>query len=602
MLNLEREITERKWVDERIKHLNLVLRAIRKVDQLIIQEKDTNRLLQGVCDNLIENSIYYNAWIALLDDTGRPLATAEAGLGKAFLPIVEQLKSGKMTDCVKKAQMQSDIVIIQDPFSTCTDCPLAKRYRGRAGVTARLEHDGKMYGLLTVSISGDSAADEEEQSLLKEVAGDIAYALHNIELEKAHKNAEIALNKSEEKYRHLVESTSDWVWSCDVEGRQTFANEAIKNILGYEVQEIRGTLAQDLIHPEDLENIQKWFKTSVEKKKGWRSSIVRWLHKDGTVKFLESTAKPFIDPKGNLVGFIGVDRDVTDRKLAEEKIKEYSENLERMVEERTKELNRALYDTEAARDRTDGILKSVANGLIVTDIYNRVILMNRAAEDLLNVRFSEVVDRPIDFAIQDKTLRDRIKSTLEKKKTDYQFDFELPDEDTKHPRIMRARTSGIKDKAGNHTGIITIIHDVTLEREVDRMKTEFISTAAHELRTPLTSIQGFSEILLARDDINEEERKKFLSYINNQAVSLAMIVNDLLDISRIESGIGISLNKVPCKIGDAISDVVPYFQEHSKEHRFEVVLPKEPVEVHIDKEKMEQVLKNLISNAVKYSP
>jgi signal transduction histidine kinase len=228
--------------------------------------------------------------------------------------------------------------------------------------------------------------------------------------------------------------------------------------------------------------------------------------------------------------------------------------------------------------------------------------MNRTAEDLLDVRLSEVIDRPIDFAIQDETLRDRVRSTLEKKTTGYEFDFELPGEDPKRPRIMRARTSVISDKEGVQTGIVTIIHDVTHEREVDRMKTEFISTAAHELRTPLTSIQGFSEIMLTRDDISEEEKKRFLSYINNQAVSLTTIVSDLLDIARIESGKGFTLSKVTCNIGDIINQVVPYFQEHAQKHQFEVVLPKEPVDLHLDKLKIDQVLKNLISNAVKYSP
>jgi signal transduction histidine kinase len=143
---------------------------------------------------------------------------------------------------------------------------------------------------------------------------------------------------------------------------------------------------------------------------------------------------------------------------------------------------------------------------------------------------------------------------------------------------------------------------VTHEREVDRMKTEFISTAAHELRTPLTSIQGFSEIMLTRDDISELEKKRFLSYINKQAISLAMIVSDLLDIARIESERSFSLNKTPCNIGDILNQVVPYFQEHTQKHHFEMVFPEKPVELYMDKQKMEQVFKNLISNAVKYSP
>ena len=284
------------------------------------------------------------------------------------------------------------------------------------------------------------------------------------------------------------------------------------------------------------------------------------------------------------------------------KLEDYSKTLEEKVEERTRGMHEALRDTAEARDRIDGIVKSVADGFIVTDTYNRVILMNRAAEDLLGVRLSEVIDRPIEFAIEEQTLREKVKETLDKKSTGYFFDFNLPGDDPKHPRIMRARTSVIHDREGKQTGIVTIMHDVTHEREVDRMKTEFISTAAHELRTPLTSIQGFSEILMTRDDLGPEEQNKFLSYINKQSVGLTNIINDLLDISRIESGRGFALNKVIYNTTDSIRNVIPYFREQYKNHRFEIIPLDSPLELYADKEKMEQVFKNLFSNAVKYSP
>lgn len=323
------------------------------------------------------------------------------------------------------------------------------------------------------------------------------------------------------------------------------------------------------------------------------------LAKDGAqIPILKSVVPITVDGEDVLLeSFV----DITKQKRAEEKIKEYSKNLEQMVEKRTDQLHRALRDAEEARDKIDGIVKSVADGLIVTGIHNRIILMNRAAEDLLGVRLSEVIDRPIDFAIQDKTIKERMKTTLEEKEPGYQFDFELPGRDTDSPRIMRARTSVIKDKNGKQTGIITIIHDVTYEREVDRMKTEFISTAAHELRTPLTSIQGFSEILLKRGDIKGEEKEKFLSHINKQSVNLANIINDLLDISRIESGHGFSLNRAPSDMADIIRGVVPCFQDQSPKQSFEVVLPEEPMAVMADRDKMGQVLDNILSNAVKYS-
>ena len=281
------------------------------------------------------------------------------------------------------------------------------------------------------------------------------------------------------------------------------------------------------------------------------------------------------------------------------------EDLRRLEEERKQaeeELNQALLDTEQAKDKIDGILRSVADGLIVTDIYNNVVLMNKAAEDLLGVGFSQAIGQPIDLAIKEKTLREKVMETLDRKTTGYLFDFELQSGDPEHPKIMRARTSVIFDRKSNETGIVTIMHDVTREREVDRMKTEFISTAAHELRTPLTSIQGFSEILLMRENLSPDEKKKFLTYINKQAEGLAVIINDLLDISRIESGRGFVLNKELCNVGDTIKQTLPCFQEHYKEHKFEVTLPEESVEVFVDKEKIGQVLKNLLSNAGKYSP
>jgi len=116
--------------------------------------------------------------------------------------------------------------------------------------------------------------------------------------------------------------------------------------------------------------------------------------------YWDAYAVPIKNQAGDIGNLIQMSRNITDLKLAERKIKDYAENLETMVEERTKELNRALYDTEQARDKIDGILKSVGDGLIVTDLYNRVILMNRAAEDLLGARLSEVINEILAIKAQ----------------------------------------------------------------------------------------------------------------------------------------------------------------------------------------------------------
>jgi len=393
----------------------------------------------------------------------------------------------------------------------------------------------------------------------------------------------------------LIDTANAPIFGVDVDGNINEWNQMVARITGYDKDEVTGNnLVETYITGEYKVPVQEVLDNALKGQETDNYEVPLFT-KDGRRVMVLLNATTRRDAEGNIVGVVGVGQDITE-------LSEHRENLEGLIDSRTNELNQALSDTENARDRIDGIIKSVADGLIVTDTYNRIILMNRASEDLLGVRFSEVVERPIDFAIKEKTLREKVRETLDRKTAGYQFDFELSAHDPKHSRIMRARTSVIHDKDDKESGIVTIIHDVTHEREVDRMKTEFISTAAHELRTPLTSIQGFSEILLMRENLKPEEKKKFLTYINKQSVGLAAIINDLLDISRIESGRGFALNKISCNAGDAIDQIILYFEENYKDHQFETVLPEKAVPLVVDKKKMGQVLKNLVGNAVKYSP
>ena len=143
----------------------------------------------------------------------------------------------------------------------------------------------------------------------------------------AQKQSERELRKSEQKYRLLVESTPDWVWICDEEGLHTFSNSAVTQTLGYEVQEILGTSAFSLMHPEDRKSTQKWFQNAKKLKRGWRGSVIRWQHKDKSIRFLETIAEPILDTKGNLTGFTGIDRDITARIQSKEALQKAHDEL-----------------------------------------------------------------------------------------------------------------------------------------------------------------------------------------------------------------------------------------------------------------------------------
>ena len=293
-----------------------------------------------------------------------------------------------------------------------------------------------------------------------------------------------------------------------------------------------------------------------------------------------------------------------------QELRESNEQLRIEINERKRaqaELSAALAVAEYTRDKIDAIFNSMAGGLMVTDIHNCVIRMNWAAEELLGLRLAEALGEPIEALIPHEALRTQLKMTLDNK-TGQQFDFELPawgkqNNPAKIPsRIIRANTAVILDKNQQPGGIITTMYDVTYEREVERMKDEFISTAAHELRTPLTSIQGFSEVLLIRENLDSASQRKYLNYIHQKAVALTNIVKDILDISRIEAGQGFALHKISCQIGQIISPVIFSFQERFTSHQFELDLVDESREWLVDPAKITQVLENLLSNAVKYSP
>ncbi|MGD9105557.1 MAG: PAS domain S-box protein [Desulfobacterales bacterium] len=143
------------------------------------------------------------------------------------------------------------------------------------------------------------------------------------------KQTEEKLRESEEKYRLLVESTPDWVWMCDRKGRQIFSNNAVKEILGYEIHEILGNTALSLIYKEDQKSVQKWFQKAKKQKRGWRGSVIRWQHKDKSIRFLETIAEPIFDDKGNLIGYSGIDRDVTARKLSEMALQKAHDELQK---------------------------------------------------------------------------------------------------------------------------------------------------------------------------------------------------------------------------------------------------------------------------------
>jgi len=339
------EVTKRKKAEERIIHLNAVLHAIRNVNQLITKEKDRDKLLQRTCDNLTETRGYSNVWIALVDENKKLVTAAESGLGNNFLPMLKKLKRGELTDCGQKVMKRSGVYAIVDPPKSCKDCPIAKGYKGKGAFAIRLEYEGKVYGFMSISIPLDFVKNKEEQALFKEVVDDIAFALHNIEVEEA-------LKESEERYRDLVEKAGIGILIDDREGNVKYLNKKYMEMLKYSSKEMKKLSIKSVVHPDDVEKVLKYHKNRIQGRRTPSRYEFRAIRKDRSVINLEVDAVA-LRVNGKITGSRSYILDITERKKAEEKLKQRTHDLN----ERVKELS-CIYKIDEI-SRKEGTIEEV---------------------------------------------------------------------------------------------------------------------------------------------------------------------------------------------------------------------------------------------------
>ncbi|MBI5242782.1 MAG: PAS domain S-box protein [Elusimicrobia bacterium] len=205
------DITERRRSEQKIEHLNRVLRAIRNVNQLITREKNPEKLVLESSKLLVEQWGYGCAMIILTDAAGNPRRHAQAGCGQAFEPMAESLRQGMLPPCCAEARSGKEIYRVKDRARVCAPCPMAAHCARSSTLCIPLRHEGALHGYLVVAVDHAIEIDAEEQSLLTEVAGDLAFALHGI-------GQEAAIQKSEEM-RRVVEGQLRHSQKMEVVGR-----------------------------------------------------------------------------------------------------------------------------------------------------------------------------------------------------------------------------------------------------------------------------------------------------------------------------------------------------------------------------------------------
>ncbi len=302
------------------------------------------------------------------------------------------------------------------------------------------------------------------------------------------------------------------------------------------------------------------------------------------------------------------------------KLKEYYTKLEDLVSKRTKELRQKVKDLEKARhsieeekNKSESILQNVGDGVLALSKDRKFIACNGAASEILDLPKEEIIGSDLDSIIKLKYIKlaekedqsNPIRKSIDLGKVVVTGtgEFALITKKKKEIPVTITATPLKDPNDGIHGGVV-VIKDVTKEQEIDKMKSEFVSVASHQLRTPLSASKWFLEMLINQEagKVNKEQLE-YLDHTYKSNERMIALVNDLLNVSRIESGT-IAIEPIPTDIDGMIKSVIFELTPKVKEKKLKVVyngLKGGIPQIKIDPKLIRQVFQNLLSNAVKYT-
>jgi len=259
--------------------------------------------------------------------------------------------------------------------------------------------------------------------------------------------------------------------------------------------------------------------------------------------------------------------------------------------------------TETERRELYDIMDSLKDAVLVTDSFNELVLANQAAMRIFNFDVEEKSSSPIDQVVSDEDVVRNIKSTWEGANISTRRHVEHALQMDDRESVYDMTFGCLADNRNRPSGVVTIAHDITKEKEISQMKNDFVAQASHELRTPLSSIRGYIEMLLDGEAGDESTRREFYESIQNEANRLNRLVDNMLNISRIEAGL-IQAHWETVDLSTLAEEVasVTRTQATAKEQQLTTRHDQLCYQVEGDRDLLFQVIMNLVSNAIKYSP
>ncbi|MCX7785936.1 MAG: PAS domain S-box protein [candidate division WOR-3 bacterium] len=493
-----------------------------------------------------------------------------------------------------KALRKGRVIVGNDARKDNPTREFAKDYLIPLHITSMLDAPVRLHGKVVGVVCHEHTGPMriwtlEEQNFVASIADLISLVLESTEIKKSQEIIQV----SEEKYRSLVQNLNIGIYRSTPEGRFIEVNPAMARILGYSsVNELKNTLVTATYQdPEDrkklLDKINKY---------GFVKNEELYLKKkDGTSIIASVTARVHRNQKGKIDWIDGVIEDITERKKYEQALFESEEKFRTLVE-------------------------NIQDIIILRDAKDNVKYINPACKQVLGYTPEELMAKSPDVfhSLIHPADRKEVEEKLNRVKMGIpcsNIEYRMITKDGKIKWVSHSRTPIME----NNKVIMTIgvIRDITPQKEIalqlqsakeaaeaaNRAKTAFLANMSHELRTPMHSILGFTDILLEKEENNHKERKEFLNIIRNSSDKLLHIINELLDLSRIETG-KITVEHKEFDIFELANRIRFTYQPKALEKnlQFKLMLSKNlPRKLIGDSVKIEQIVTNLLDNAVKFT-
>ncbi len=287
----------------------------------------------------------------------------------------------------------------------------------------------------------------------------------------------------------------------------------------------------------------------------------------------------------------------------------HAERVIAEAEVRVRELELRLKIATAERQHAEAIIYSISDAVLVTDPFDDIVLANDAAAKTLDFDLGQAARAPVERMLKDArivSLIREMRQSVEGSPAGSSGSRRIVEHKVKEPdgeKTYKVTLSCVSAPGQESAGVVAVLHDMTREKEVAEMKNDFVSNVSHELRTPLASIRAYVEMLIDGEASDDKTRREFYDVIHNEANRLGRLIDNILNISRIESGL-VKVNKRPQSLTmilkEAIEVIVP--QARQKQIALNETISPAVYQTLADRDMLYEAVLNLLSNAIKYTP